>query len=95
MATTVSRIFGAADQEAEVRRQAAKMAAVQECEDLNEFAQQSVKGIIASCGELCRRPSTLSAARHHCMYGNLDSLMNTQVHGIHDILEIPLQLALK
>ena len=57
VATVVLRILSAANQEAEVQRQAAKVAAVREYEDLIECAQQSVTGIIVSCEGLCRRPS--------------------------------------
>lgn len=45
VATVVLRILSAANQEAEVQRQAAKVAAVREYEDLIECAQQSVTGI--------------------------------------------------
>ena len=67
MATVVSRILSA-DQEAEVQRQAAKMAAVRECEHLIECAKLSVTGITVSCGGLCRRPSVATSGKLLCRF---------------------------
>lgn len=56
---------------------------------------------IASCGGLCRRPSRARALSARSLQQgitaciDLDSHLNVQVHGTHDILETPLQLALK